>query len=552
MADEIMQKIAVDASVRVSYCVRYRLATGEDREVRVDEKGIAWPASLASELGLITVRGDEVRRLRVCPTVPLTVLSCEAELGCNLAGAKALFLNGYNSWTDSWERPVDARMRGLGRAPKRMVERYVLDGSGDYRFTPEDGRPGHQHGFGYGYLRYDEDVLLFASLDESNGYTTLFEDLDQELIRLQKEPPARELAVDENVELMSFALMVGALDEVVPRWLERAGIAARPAAPLVGFSSWYRHYGDISQEKLERDFEAVRDLLASCELGPCQPIFQIDDGYAKVGDWMAPDEARFPQGMASFATRIAEAGLMPGLWMAPFVCETDSETYRQHQDWLLRDDDGSVVVAGSNWSGYYPLDTRNPAVRTYIHDALWTATHEWGYKMLKLDFLFAACMVPHDGLNRGQLMADALDLLRASVPADVSFDLCGVPIAAALGKTEYCRIGPDVGLDWDDRPHMRILHRERVSTKNSLHNTQGRAHLDGRAFRNDPDVFFLRTDVKLTKRQRAHLLGADAALGGMFLTSDDVGAWSRNQRLAFQRALAVFVDKERARTGKDE
>ena len=140
-------------------------------------------------------------------------------------------------------------------------------------------------------------------------------------------------------------------------------------------------------------------------------------------------------------------------------------------------------------------------------------------------------------------MADALDLLRSSVPEGVVFDLCGVPVASALGQTEYCRIGPDVGLDWDDVPWMRLLHRERVSTKNSLGNTRGRAHLDGKAFRNDPDVFFLRRDVKLTKRQRSKLIGADAALGGMFLTSDDVGAWDKGQRLAFARALAVFVNR---------
>jgi alpha-galactosidase len=94
---------------------------------------------------------------------------------------------------------------------------------------------------------------------------------------------------------------------------------------------------------------------------------------------------------------------------------------------------------------------------------------------------------------------------------------------------------------------MRIINRERVSTKNSLHNTCGRAHLDGRAFRNDPDVFFLRDDVRLTDEQRSRLLEADATLGGVFFTSDDMGLWSDDQRAAFEAALAKFVaraDKE--------
>ncbi len=540
---DTLESMELDAVPLVSYRLRYRTQAGEEREVRVNAEGVARPAEAALELGLTTVRGTEKRRVVVCPQVSVTMLSCEAHVDLDLKGADALFLSGYNSWTDSWEHPVNARMYGLTRVPRKVVEHWVLDGNGDYRFVPEDATPGHMHGFGYGYVRYGDDVLLVGSLNERNGFTVIYEVLEQNLLRLDKEVPQRQLAEGERCELMSFALVEGKLDDAVARWCDLAGIKPRPAAPLVGFSSWYRYYQDISEERLAQDLVAVKELLAENELGSCTSVFQIDDGYVQIGDWLDVKQDRFPAGMGAFATRIAEAGLLPGLWMAPFVCETESRVFAEHPDWLLRDETGELVCAGVNWSGYYPLDTRNPEVREYVRAALWTATHEWGYRLLKLDFLFGACMLPHDGLNRGELMADALDLLRSSVPEGVVFDLCGVPVASALGQTEYCRIGPDVGLDWDDVPWMRLLHRERVSTKNSLGNTRGRAHLDGKAFRNDPDVFFLRRDVKLTKRQRSKLIGADAALGGMFLTSDDVGAWDKGQRLAFARALAVFVNR---------
>ena len=146
-------------------------------------------------------------------------------------------------------------------------------------------------------------------------------------------------------------------------------------------------------------------------------------------------------------------------------------------------------------------------------------------------------MVPHGGMNRGQLMADALDLLRQSAAPGTWFDLCGVPIGSALGRTEFCRIGCDVGLDWDGPAYMRGTGRERVSTKNSLANTRGRAHLDGRAFRCDPDVFFLRPDVRLTNEQRMELLEADSSLGGVLFTSDDKSLWDADQRKLFSHAL---------------
>ena len=154
-------------------------------------------------------------------------------------------------------------------------------------------------------------------------------------------------------------------------------------------------------------------------------------------------------------------------------------------------------------------------------------------------------MIAHDGMNHGELMADAMDLLRKGVGDDVLVLGCGAPIASAFGKADYCRIGCDVGLDWNDKLHMRLLHRERVSTKNSLANTYGRAPLDGRAFGNDPDVFFLRGGVRLSDAQRDELLFADADLGSVLLTSDDMGSWDDKQRNRYREALGVFLGKRR-------
>lgn len=530
------------AEVAVSYLLRYYTADGE-REVIVDADGIATPADAVRELGLTTVKGQEVRRVRVCPTVPLTMAACEAQVSCNISGANAIMLSGYNSWTDTWERKVQARMRGLYGLPNRLIDKWVLDGSGDYRFTEADPGAGRQHGFGYGYLRYGKTVLLVASLDENNGYTTIRENLSANTLSLSKEVTCGELTVGTEVELMSFALVEASLGKAVDRWLELAHIHARPAKQLVGFSSWYRYYDQIDEKSLLDDLRAMTDLLGARDLGPCLPVFQIDDGYTTVGDWTHPHADRFPSGLASFAQRIKDAGMVAGLWLAPFVCSVDSDVYRNHPDWLLRDKEGEPVCTGTHWNGAYALDTLNSEVREHVRSSLDTVTREWGFRLLKLDFLYGACMLPHGGMNRGQLMADAISLLRDSVADDVMFDLCGVPVSSALGRTEYCRIGPDVGLDWDDLPHMRLLHRERVSTKRSLANTRGRAHLDGKAFRNDPDVFFLRRDVRLNKKQRHHLVNTDAALGGMFLTSDDVASWDDRQRLVFDMALAVFVNR---------
>ncbi len=523
---------------QISLLVEYE-AEGAPRFVEVDAAGDARPAEYARELGICTVRNGDTWRVRVTPTAPVTVTGVVATLECDVRGAQAIYLNGYQSWTDSVERPVWAGMPGLSFVPRKLVEKYQLDWSGDYRFVREDPLPGHQHGFGYGYLRFIDHVLLAGSLNEADGFTVIREDAPRNRLVFEKEAPMGQLPAGETRELMGLFVGEGNLPRMLDAWLAAAGVTALPARKVFGYTSWYRHYGDIDQDKLLADLDGLDKVTSGMVHLGADMLFQVDDGYAKVGDWLDPDAEKFPQGMAAVATAAHEKGMLAGLWQAPFICERESHLAAEHPDWVL--DLPGAEGANFNWSGALVLDTQNPQVRDYVANCLRTATAEWGFDLLKLDFLFAACMVPHAGMNRGQLMADAIELIRASVAPGTRLLFCGVPLMSAFGTCEYCRVGCDVGLDWDDKPHMRLLHRERISTKNSLANAFGRAHLNGRAFGCDPDVFFLRDDVDLTQGQRARMLGVDVRSGNVLLTSDDMGSWNEEQLKQYRNTLDVFL-----------
>lgn len=486
---------------------------------------------------------NEVIEVAVTARVPLTVEFVEVKLRHAFATDEMVLMNGYQSWTDTREMPAWERMRGLRGVPLPVVRHWALDGGGDYSFVRYTGRRGEQHGFTYATFRRGVGMVLVGSLDESHGFTFIHADANVGEVTLSTEPPARELAAGERVVLGRYAICRGMRDECYDRWFELSGIQARPVKPLVGYTSWYRHYGDITEEKLMADLAGTETkgtpIVASIGKWATR-LFQIDDGYCKVGDWLNVDRRDFPRGLAPLSELIREQGFMPGLWVAPFLCERDSRLFEEHQDWLLRDERGNPVPTGPQWSGGYALDTLNVEVRSYVLEVLQTMVQEWGFDLLKVDFLFAACMFPHGGLNRGELMADAMSLLRTGAGDDTLILGCGVPLGSAFGIVDYCRIGCDVGLNWDDTPIMRMLHRERVSTRVSLGNTRARAPLDGRAFGNDPDVFFLRDDVKLTEMRREELLFADANLGSVLLTSDDKGQWTRAMRKRYNEALRMM------------
>ena len=97
-----------------------------------------------------------------------------------------------------------------------------------------------------------------------------------------------------------------------------------------------------------------------------------------------------------------------------------------------------------------------------------------------------------------------------------------------------------MSLDWDDKFFMHILHRERVSTHHSVSNTIFRRHLNGRAFGNDPDVFFLRDrNLSLSEKERIYLASVNALLGSVWLTSDDLHLYNQNKTDLYKQLSAL-------------
>jgi alpha-galactosidase len=446
----------------------------------------------------------------------------------------SVFMNGYQSWTDSREFTTGEKMDRLGLLAALTMKKYRFDCYGDYRFVKTDRRRGHFHGFSYMYLRSSSTYDLIASLDEDSAFTIFTYDMTHGRLVARRDCAGRVLHSGQGFTAFSLVFPSGTESEVFDALFKALGRGKPTAKPMPGWTSWYDHYQDID-EKIIRE-----NLAAFKSASPGEAIFQIDDGYqTAIGDWLSIDATKFPGGMKPLAQAIHSAGFKAGLWLAPFAAQTCSRLAHDHPEWLLRDDKGQALLGGSNWGGFYALDIRHRGLRDYITRVFSTVLDDWGFDMVKLDFLYAACLRSFPEATRGELMAQSMSFLRELVGPKLILG-CGVPLASAFGRVDYCRIGCDIDLRWNEPWYMNALHRERVSTLRALENSVGRRALDGRAFLNDPDVFFLRSERNsFSQAQKELIFFINTLFGSLVFTSDKVDEYG-------DRAQSVFSGLNRA------
>lgn len=481
--------------------------------------------------------------------VPLKDMVLEkAVIKMNVEPAQKMFFNGFQTWTYCPEYSEEDGIRGLNGLPKFLVRKFSLDRYSDYHFTHYSNRKGYLHGKSYCYFRDGGHYRLFASLDEEPGYTCFAYDCETARMRIFRDCAGVKLVGEHSFHAFDLFYAEGTAEEVFSAWFDALGIH-NSVPKLTGYSSWYNHYQDINEAGIRDDLAGAERVFLAGDL------FQIDDGWEPfVGDWEGTDPVKFPNGLKPIADDIHARGLKAGLWLAPFICETKSALYREHPDWLLKVD-GKPWQAGCNWSGYYSLDIDNPEVIRYLDRVFDRVFNEWGFDLVKLDFLYAAAPFGTGEAgsyseSRAARMLRAMRYLRKVCEGRLILG-CGVPVMPAFGLVDYCRIGCDVGLDWNDKLLMRIIHRERVSTKHSVENTIFRRELDGRAHGNDPDVFFLRDgNIRLSKAEKRYLATADALFGSLFLTSDNLNSYDEKkiaeyrELLRLREATEVSVDPD--------
>ncbi|HSW35276.1 MAG TPA: glycoside hydrolase family 36 protein [Candidatus Limnocylindrales bacterium] len=454
----------------------------------------------------------------------IELLNFNLELRVNTAHESKMMVNGFQTWSRSEEMGAEDRIK-----PLLLLSRPLLTPYGDYKFYRYSGRNGHLHSWTYTYFRDPDDTCVFiGSMGENAGYSLFEYDYSSNRFMIRKD--CEGAIASTGYKLLYLYIGNGNITTLMEEYFDLLG-STRPKSPrATGWCSWYNYYTSVSEAIVRDNLKKLFDHKLPLD------YFQIDDGWQRaVGDWLECND-KFPSGMKAICDEIKAHQFKPGLWLSPFICVRSSRLFREKGDWLLRDRQGSPVKAGFNpgWEGFfYALDFYASGFQDYLRQVLETIQSQWGFTMLKLDFLYAAALLPRRGKSRGQVMTEVIDFIDQHTRNIVILG-CGVPLGPVFGRVDYCRIGSDVGPYWEDYL-KKVQYRERVSTENSLVCTIGRQQLDQKAFRNDPDVFILRDGVpkinenRLGINQRHTLFFLNNLLGGLVFLSDDVAEYTTAQ-----------------------
>jgi alpha-galactosidase len=277
--------------------------------------------------------------------------------------------------------------------------------------------------------------------------------------------------------------------------------------------SWYGLYTSIDEKSLLDIFDAMGDLPFD--------VLQIDDGWQiAVGDWQP--NAKFPSGMEAMAAKIMATGRKAGLWLAPLLVSQSSNTYRQHPDWVLRDESGEPTMATFNWGEWvYALDITHPEVLEWL-SALMKRVTAWGFEYIKLDFLSVGAYPGKRTYNipREAAYRQALAVMRQALGKGTYLLTSGAPILPSLGLCDAMRIGPDVAALWESyRDAILLYNPSTPAAKNAIRTTIHRLWL-APLVHTDPDVVFFRSIKNTLTPAQIALLQDLARVCGFKATSD--------------------------------
>lgn len=398
------------------------------------------------------------------------------------------------------------------------------------------------------YLRFDDFYLLLMSVGNiSNKLPPLQFIIDRKTAKVTLEIADKgknweKGELQAQIEIITASSFVNAKNTILAYF-------GRPMQEkFLGWESWYNYYEKIDENIILSDLNQINQSpnlikLAGQEFTEYKKVFQIDDGWQiSLGDWNCNTKL-FPSGLKSLTQKIEENGYIPGIWCAPLIIDIRSKFAIEHPDYILRDKKGNLVKAGWNprWGVngiYYCLDLSHDGVQKHLKNLMNKIINEWGFRYIKLDFLFAGMLYGSFAKNNAayenfHIVSKILtEIKKNNDGKDIYYLGCGMPMEMGFKNFPLSRIGCDTYEHWDNSFMRRIKWNGRASAYLNLKDTLGKALWNGTVFQCDPDVIFIRTNkCSLTLEEKKIIAFVNSVFGSQIMFSDNLNLTTEEEKI---------------------
>jgi alpha-galactosidase len=298
------------------------------------------------------------------------------------------------------------------------------------------------------------DKRLLLAFTSSHRFAGRFS-FDRQRLRISQDLENIELPPGKSIALESMSVESGANREELFDQLARRLNHNHPPLkhnPMpCGWSSWICFGPGVTSKDVASNSAWIKQNLPSLK------YVQIDDGYQPwMGDWLDTGKA-FGGGVQNVLKQIRADGLEPALWAAPFVASPESELFKKHPDWFMKDAEGKpmrsdkVTFGGWRLGPWYALDGTHPEAQKWLEETFRTMNRDWGVTYFKLDANFWGAM---HGAKLHDPTATRIEAYRRGMQAILrgtgnSFILgCNHPLWGSLGLIHGSRSSMDIARNW--------------------------------------------------------------------------------------------------------
>ena len=272
--------------------------------------------------------------------------------------------------------------------------------------------------------------------------------------------------------------------------------ARRDRRPAV-FCTWYYYGLTVSYADVRRSLDVLRRRRLPYD------VFQLDEGWEITLGEYAPNE-KFPLPMERLAEEIRQAGYTPGLWSSPFVAHETASVWREHPEWILRDQSGAPCLFPMNGTVYYVFDITHPETCGYFRELYRHFTFDWGYTYHKLDFTRAAVIYPDasfydPSIPLSRAYYRAVRAIREGMGEEAFLLMCGGLYDPIIGLVDAQRSGSDVLSMWST-----TVDGGGKAAPYTIRQSLLRAYMN-RWWANDPDALMIRKNERMERGLRLTL-----------------------------------------------